>query len=420
MKKPEALKYKVFDILSQLAETKNVKAFVIGGYVRDFFLGIANDDIDIVVEGSGIEFAKSFGELVNSKVSYYENYGTAMVRYKGYEIEFVGARKEMYERGSRKPIVENGTLEDDQKRRDFTINAMAFSLNAENFGELIDPFDGLKDLKNGIIRTPLDPDITFSDDPLRMYRAVRFASKLGFNIEHTAYKSIMKNKDRVFILSRERITEEVDKMLTYKSPKKGLSLLYALGLWCFPAPFNPYTIETIERLSNKKLRWFMLCYSYVVSDYSGYMRDLRLPQEYAKYMNRIIHTFRLLYTLPVPTSPLIRCCLDVSKEDTRDALTLNHAFHLALEQYDPEDLSLWHKAVEDMILENEKEYCHFRLCLDGNEMAELSGLSGKPLGDLLKEVKGMIFSGELENTVTSVSGYVQCKRIKNKIQYSNE
>ena len=168
---------RIFHIISEIAENRGVRAFVIGGYVRDCFLGRQSKDIDIVVEGSGIELAEAVGEAVHSKVSVFRNFGTAMLKYKGIEVEFVGARKESYRRDSRKPIVENGTLEDDQRRRDFTINAMAFSLQKEDFGALVDPFGGIRDLADGIIRTPLDPDTTYSDDPLRMIRAIRFAAK---------------------------------------------------------------------------------------------------------------------------------------------------------------------------------------------------------------------------------------------------
>ena len=176
------LDHKIFTIVSQTAERLGVRAFVIGGYVRDCFLGRPSKDIDIVVEGSGIELAQAVGETVGSTVSVFRNFGTAMLRYHGIEVEFVGARKESYRRDSRKPIDEDGTLEDDQLRRDFTINAMAFSLQKEDFGALVDPFGGIKDLASGIIRTPLDPDTTYSDDPLRMIRAIRFAARLSASV----------------------------------------------------------------------------------------------------------------------------------------------------------------------------------------------------------------------------------------------
>ena len=229
------LDHKVFEIVSQTASEMGVRAFVIGGYVRDCFLGRPSKDIDIVVEGSGIALAEAVGAKVHSNVSVFRNFGTAMLRYKGIEVEFVGARKESYNRDSRKPIVEDGTLEEDQLRRDFTINAMAFSLQKEDFGALVDPFGGIRDLASGIIRTPLDPDTTYSDDPLRMVRAVRFATKLStdemtFRIVPESMESIKRNLYRMEILSKERIVEELNKMLVTSRPSLGFRLLDQTGL----------------------------------------------------------------------------------------------------------------------------------------------------------------------------------------------
>lgn len=215
----------IFKIISTTAREEGVRAFVIGGYVRDCFLQRHSKDIDIVVEGSGIELASKVAEKINSKLSVFKNFGTAMFRYRGMEIEFVGARKESYRLDSRKPIVENGTLEEDQQRRDFTINALAFSLQEEDFGNLIDPFGGVRDLQAGLIRTPLDPDTTYSDDPLRMIRAIRFASQLSFSIVPESVESIKRNKNRLDILSRERIIEELNKILLSPKPSVGLGLL---------------------------------------------------------------------------------------------------------------------------------------------------------------------------------------------------
>ena len=229
------LDHKIFSIVSEVAAEQGVRAFVIGGYVRDCFLGRQSKDIDIVVEGSGIRLAEAVAERVHSNVSVFKTYGTAMLRYKGIEVEFVGARKESYNRDSRKPIVEDGTLEEDQLRRDFTINAMAFSLQPEDFGALVDPFGGIRDLAAGIIRTPLDPDTTYSDDPLRMVRAVRFATKLStetqqFKIVQESLDSIRRNLDRMSILSKERIVEELNKMLVTPKPSIGFRLLDETGL----------------------------------------------------------------------------------------------------------------------------------------------------------------------------------------------
>ncbi len=231
----------IFGVVRDVAAKKGIRAFVIGGYVRDCFLGRPCNDIDIVVEGSGIDFARAVGEATGKKVSYFKNFGTAMLRYKGDEVEFVGARKESYRRESRKPIVETGTLEDDQLRRDFTINAMAFSLQADSYGELVDPFGGIKDLAAGIIRTPLDPDTTYSDDPLRMLRAVRFATKLSsaqltFSIVGESMASMRRMADRLDILSRERVSEELCKMMATLYPSMAFRLMDQAGMLPFVLP----------------------------------------------------------------------------------------------------------------------------------------------------------------------------------------
>ena len=238
---PQYLDRPIFKVVSEVAAQKGVRAFVIGGFVRDCFLGRPCDDIDIVVEGSGIDFARAVGEATGKTVSYFKNFGTAMLRYKGAEVEFVGARKESYRRESRKPIVETGTLEDDQLRRDFTINAMAFSLQADSYGELVDPFGGIKDLADGIIRTPLDPGTTYSDDPLRMLRAVRFATKLStdkltFTIVEESMESMRRMADRLKILSQERVSEEICKMMATPRPSMAFRLMDEAGLLSYVMP----------------------------------------------------------------------------------------------------------------------------------------------------------------------------------------
>jgi putative nucleotidyltransferase with HDIG domain len=228
-----ALHNKIFEVISQASQELNIESYVIGGFVRDLLLNRDfKKDIDIVAVGSGIELALKVSELLPNKpkVQVFKTYGTAMLRFEDTEIEFVGARKESYHFESRNPVVENGTLEDDQNRRDFTINALALSLNQANFGELSDPFNGLEDMKNKIIKTPLDPDITFSDDPLRMLRAIRFANQLGFRIEEKSLQSITNNKDRINIISGERIVDELNKILSTDKPSIGFLLLYKTGL----------------------------------------------------------------------------------------------------------------------------------------------------------------------------------------------
>lgn len=229
----EFLNNTIFEVISQASQELNVDSYVIGGFVRDLLLNRDfKKDIDIVVVGSGIELALKVSKLLPNKpkVQVFKTYGTAMLRFEDTEIEFVGARKESYNLDSRNPVVENGTLEDDQNRRDFTINALALSLNAANFGELTDPFNGLEDLKHKIIRTPLDPDITFSDDPLRMLRGIRFANQLGFEIEESSLHSITKNADRIKIISGERIVDELNKILSTEKPSVGFLLLFKTGL----------------------------------------------------------------------------------------------------------------------------------------------------------------------------------------------
>ena len=228
-----ALNNKIFQVISQASQELNVDSYVIGGFVRDLLLGRDfKKDIDIVAVGSGIELALKVSQLLPNKptVQVFKTYGTAMLRFEDTEVEFVGARKESYHFDSRNPVVENGTLEDDQNRRDFTINALALSLNNENFGELSDPFNGLADLENKVIKTPLDPDITFSDDPLRMLRGIRFANQLGFEIEENSLKSIAKNAERIKIISGERIVDELNKILLTDKPSIGFMLLFKTGL----------------------------------------------------------------------------------------------------------------------------------------------------------------------------------------------
>jgi putative nucleotidyltransferase with HDIG domain len=229
----EALNNKIFEVISQASQELNVESFVIGGFVRDLLLNRDfKKDIDVVAVGSGIELALKVSELLpkKPKVQVFKTYGTAMLRFEDTEIEFVGARKESYNLESRNPVVENGTLEDDQNRRDFTINALALSLNSTNFGELSDPFNGILDLQNKVIKTPLDPDITYSDDPLRMLRGIRFANQLGFEIDAISLASITKNAERIKIISGERIVDELNKILSTDKPSIGFLLLFKTGL----------------------------------------------------------------------------------------------------------------------------------------------------------------------------------------------
>nr|WP_294860361.1 HD domain-containing protein [uncultured Fluviicola sp.] len=248
------LKHPVFKVVSQIISEKGLEAYVIGGFVRDLLLERPSKDIDIVVIGNGMELAQAAGDKLRVKrVNLFKNFGTAQFNYKDLDVEFVGARKESYQRDSRKPIVEDGTLSDDQKRRDFTINALALDLRAETFGNLIDPFNGLADLEKGILRTPLDPDTTYSDDPLRMMRAIRFATQLDFQIEINSLKSILENSKRLEIISQERIIDELNKIILAEKPSRGFELLNSTKLLhqFFPEMIALHGVETRDGRSHK-------------------------------------------------------------------------------------------------------------------------------------------------------------------------
>jgi tRNA nucleotidyltransferase/poly(A) polymerase len=248
------LKHPVFKVASQIVSENGLEAYVIGGYVRDLLLERPSKDIDIVVVGSGLDFAKECAKRLKvKKVSLFHNFGTAQFKYKDLDVEFVGARKESYRSDSRKPLVEDGTLADDQNRRDFTINALALSLHPETFGDLIDPFNGVEDLEKGIIRTPLDPDTTFSDDPLRMMRGIRFATQLGFKIEGKSLQSIYDNAKRLDIISTERIMDECNKIILSNEPSRGFKLLFSTKLLhhFFQEMVDLHGIETIEGKTHK-------------------------------------------------------------------------------------------------------------------------------------------------------------------------
>ncbi|MCI0921614.1 CCA tRNA nucleotidyltransferase [Sphingobacterium rhinopitheci] len=250
----EHLQHPIFSIIKNLATQTNTECYVIGGYVRDRIMDRPfKNDVDILVIGSGIEFATKLGEQLKTKVAVYKSFGTAMLVFNGLDVEFVGARKESYRKESRKPIVEDGTLEDDQNRRDFTINAMAYSLNEANYGELLDPFDGLADIQNRLIRTPLEPSETFSDDPLRMMRAIRFATQLNFRIDIKAIQAIVENKERIKIISKERITDELNKIILSKKPSTGFKYLFDTGLLelIFPAMHHLYGVDIVDGRGHK-------------------------------------------------------------------------------------------------------------------------------------------------------------------------
>ncbi len=362
----------IFKIIGEIVDNMGIKAFVIGGYVRDYYLHRKSTDIDIVVIGSGIDVAVALGDKIKSKVSVFKNFGTAMLNYKGMEIEFVGARKESYRADSRKPIVEDGTIEDDQNRRDFTINALAWSLNSDDFGELVDPFGGIADMESCIIKTPCDPDITFSDDPLRMIRAVRFATQLGFDIEPETFEAIVRNAERIEIVSKERIVTELNKILLSPVPSIGFELLSLTGLLklIFPEVERlkgvdrvgkhahkdnfVHTLKVLDNLAMKSdnlwLRWAALLHDIakpLTKSYSpshGWMfhghefvgakliptifRNMKMPlNEKMKYVTKLVllHLRPIILSESHVTDSAVRRMLFEAGEDVEDLMLLCEA-----------------------------------------------------------------------------------------------
>lgn len=368
------LQNNIFQEISKAADQMQLETYVIGGFVRDIYLKRKSKDIDIVTVGSGIELAKKVAENLKNKpqINIFKNFGTAMLKYKDLEIEFVGARKESYQSDSRKPVVENGTLEDDQNRRDFTINALALGLNKSNFGELVDPFHGIDDLKNKIIRTPLDPDITFTDDPLRIMRAIRFSTQLGFEIQAETLQSISKNRDRINIISGERIIDEINKIMMTEKPSVGFKLMEETGLLkiIFPELLQLkgvekvngvghkdnfyHTLEVLDRIvpctENLWLRWAALLHDiakpvtkkYVegqgwtfhahnfvgVKMIPGIFKRMKLPlNEKMKYVQKMVqlHMRPIVLSEEVVTDSAVRRLLFEAGDDIDDLMTLCEA-----------------------------------------------------------------------------------------------
>ena len=463
-KYPEHLRREIFEIVGKVAAQRGVKAFVIGGYVRDCFLGRSCNDIDIVVEGSGIDFARAVGEMTGSYVSYFKNFGTAMLHYRGDEIEFVGARRESYRRESRKPIVEDGTLEDDQKRRDFTINALAFSLQEDDFGELVDPFGGLDDLKAGIIRTPLDPITTYSDDPLRMLRAVRFATKLStpelqFTIVEESLQAMRELSDRLGILSMERITEELNKMLVTAHPSKAFYLMEQTGLLerILPELCALKGVETVEGRGHKEnfshtlmvldnvaatdgpepklwLRWAALLHDIgkpaskrydpsIGWTFHGHdvigskmvpviFKRLKLPIDASKYVRKLVwlHLRPIALVDDGVTDSAVRRLLFDAGDDIDDLMLLCKADVTSKNPAKVARVRSNFSLVEEILVEVEEKdrLRNFKNPITGEYVMEVYGIPPcSKIGSLKEKVKEAILDGEIENDFASADRYMR-------------
>jgi len=438
-------------LLSEVVSSENVKAYVIGGYVRDYLLKRDHSakDIDIVVVGSGIEIARKVAKRISPglKVTVFKNFGTAMLRYDDYEIEFVGARKESYDRGSRKPVVEDGSLEDDQDRRDFTINALAISLNKETYGDFLDPFGGIDDLKNKIIRTPLDPDKTFSDDPLRMMRAVRFATQLNFTIEERTFNSIAENAERINIVSFERITTELNKILLCDKPSSGFLLLEKAGLLkiIFPELDNlkgiekkegkahkdnfQHTLKVLDNISkhtdNIWLRWAAVLHdiakpltkkyspeagwSFHGHEYLGskmvpdIFRKLKLPlNEKMKYVQKIVdlHLRPIALSQEVVTDSAVRRLLFEAGDDIDDLMLLSEADITSKNQAKKTKHLENFKQVRTKLKEIEEKDAirKFQPPVDGSEIIMTFGITpGREVGIIKNAIREAILDGIIPN-----------------------
>lgn len=466
----QLLDKKVFRTLSQTADRLGLECYVVGGYVRDLFLERPSKDIDVVVVGSGLEMAKAFGKaLGNAHVSLFKNFGTAQVKKGDIEVEFVGARKESYTRDSRNPIVENGTLEDDQNRRDFTINAMAICLNGNRFGELVDPFDGIYDLEDGIIRTPLDPDITFSDDPLRMLRCVRFATQLNFQIEDETFQSLEKNRERIKIISKERIIEELNKILLSPIPSKGFIELDRCGLLelIFPElsalqgvetvngrghkDVFYHTLEVLDNVARKSdnlwLRWAALlhdigkprtkrwdaAHGWMFHNHNlvgmkmipGIFDRMKMPKnEKMKYVQKMVdlHMRPIAIVDDIVTDSAVRRLLFEAGDDIDDLMTLCEADITSKNELKKrrllDNFSLVRRKLID--LEERDRIRNFQPPVDGIEIMNTFGLGPTAVvGKLKSSIKEAILEGIIPNEHDAALAFVIEEARKMGIEISN-
>lgn len=439
----------IFHLIGDTADELNLDCYVVGGYVRDLFLERPSNDIDVVVVGSGIQVANALRKKMGRKanISVFKNFGTAQVKYKGLEVEFVGARRESYSHDSRKPIVEDGTLEDDQNRRDFTVNAMAIQLNRAHFGELVDPFGGIEDLEDGIIRTPLDPDITFSDDPLRMLRCVRFATQLHFFIEDETFEALGRNAHRLKIISGERISEELNKTIKAAQPSRGFVDLQRSGLLQLILPElaaldivetrngrahknNFYhTLEVLDNVAQKSdnlwLRWAALLHdvgktrskrwdpvlgwTFHNHNYLGakmvpdIFRRLKEPMDAKmKYVQKLVdlHMRPIAIADEEVTDSAVRRLLNDAGDDIDDLMTLCEADITSKNQVRKRQFLDNFRMVREKLADlKERDYKRLlQPCIDGNEIMQMFNLKPcREVGALKQCLKDAVLDNKVEN-----------------------
>lgn len=451
----------IFKLIHQCADELEVDAYAIGGYVRDIFLKRESKDIDVVTIGKGINLAEKVHQKLGAEayLSTFKNFGTAQIKFGNIEIEFVGARKESYNRTSRKPVVEDGNLDDDQKRRDFTINALAIGLSKNNYGKLLDPFNGIQDLENKIIRTPLDPDITYSDDPLRMMRAIRFATQLGFTIEANSLAAISKNKERISIVSMERISEELNKIILSPVPSIGFKLLFDTGLLhlIFPEMVKLQGTETIQGLSHKDnfyhtlevldntarktndlwLRWAAILHDIAkpatkrFEDGHGFtfhghedkgarmvpkiFTNLKLPlNEKMKYVQKLVqlHLRPIVLAKTEVSDSAVRRLLFEAGDDIDDLMILCESDITTknpskVKRYMQNFEIVRSKLVE---LEEKDRLRNWQPCIGGEEIMKVYNLApGREIGVLKNALREAILDGEVENNYQSARKFLDSK-----------